>query len=52
MPAPVIIVTGVSHGIGRAIGEELHARGAVVGAALAEEQHQEVLNEFLRFFSD
>jgi NAD(P)-dependent dehydrogenase (short-subunit alcohol dehydrogenase family) len=34
MPAPVIIVTGVSRGIGRAIAEELQARGAaVVGAA-------------------
>ena len=34
MPAPVIIVTGVSRGIGRAITEELQARGAaVVGAA-------------------
>jgi NAD(P)-dependent dehydrogenase (short-subunit alcohol dehydrogenase family) len=33
MPAPVIIVTEVSHGIGRAIAEELQARGAVVGAA-------------------
>jgi len=34
MPAPVIIVTGVSRGIGRAIAEELQSRGAVVvGAA-------------------
>jgi Tropinone reductase 1 len=34
MPAPVIIVTGVSRGIGRAIAEELQCRGAaVVGAA-------------------
>jgi NAD(P)-dependent dehydrogenase (short-subunit alcohol dehydrogenase family) len=34
MPVPVIIVTGVSRGIGRAIAEELQARGAaVVGAA-------------------
>ena len=27
MPAPVIIVTGVSRGIGRAIAEELQFRG-------------------------
>ena len=34
MPAPVIIVTGVSRGIDRAIAEELQSRGAaVVGAA-------------------
>jgi NAD(P)-dependent dehydrogenase (short-subunit alcohol dehydrogenase family) len=34
MAAPVIIVTGVSRGIGRAIAEELQSRGAaVVGAA-------------------
>jgi NAD(P)-dependent dehydrogenase (short-subunit alcohol dehydrogenase family) len=34
MPAPVFIVTGVNRGIGRAIAEELQARGAaVVGAA-------------------
>jgi NAD(P)-dependent dehydrogenase (short-subunit alcohol dehydrogenase family) len=34
MPAPVIIVTGVSRGIGRAIALELQARSAaVVGAA-------------------
>ena len=34
MPAPVIIVTGVSRGIGRAIAEDLQSRGAaVVGAA-------------------
>jgi NAD(P)-dependent dehydrogenase (short-subunit alcohol dehydrogenase family) len=34
MPAPVIVVTGVSRGIGRAIAEELQSRGAaVVGAA-------------------
>src|SRR5262249_25168197 len=34
MAAPVIIVTGVSRGIGRAIAEELRSRGAaVVGAA-------------------
>jgi NAD(P)-dependent dehydrogenase (short-subunit alcohol dehydrogenase family) len=34
MPAPVIIVTEVSRGIGRAIAEELQSRGAaVVGAA-------------------
>jgi NAD(P)-dependent dehydrogenase (short-subunit alcohol dehydrogenase family) len=36
MPAPVIIVTGVSRGIGHAIAEELQSRGAaavVVGAA-------------------
>jgi Tropinone reductase 1 len=34
MVAPVIIVTGVSRGIGRAVAEELQARGAaVVGAA-------------------
>ena len=34
MSAPVIIVTGVSRGIGRAIAEELQSRGAaVVGAA-------------------
>ena len=32
MPAPVIIVTGVSRGIGRAIAEELQSRGAA-GAA-------------------
>jgi NAD(P)-dependent dehydrogenase (short-subunit alcohol dehydrogenase family) len=28
MPAPVITVTGVSRGIGRAIDEELQSRGA------------------------
>ena len=34
MPEPVIIVTGVSRGIGRAIALELQSRGAaVVGAA-------------------
>ncbi|MGO9464819.1 MAG: SDR family NAD(P)-dependent oxidoreductase [Isosphaeraceae bacterium] len=34
MAAPVIIVTGVSRGFGRAIAEELQFRGtAVVGAA-------------------
>jgi NAD(P)-dependent dehydrogenase (short-subunit alcohol dehydrogenase family) len=34
MPAPVIIVTGVSRGIGRASASELQSRGtAVVGAA-------------------
>jgi NAD(P)-dependent dehydrogenase (short-subunit alcohol dehydrogenase family) len=34
MPAPVIIVTGVSRGIGRAIAEELQFSGAaIVGAA-------------------
>jgi NAD(P)-dependent dehydrogenase (short-subunit alcohol dehydrogenase family) len=33
MPAPVIIVTGVSRGIGRAIAEELQSRGAAFGAA-------------------
>jgi NAD(P)-dependent dehydrogenase (short-subunit alcohol dehydrogenase family) len=34
MAAPVIIVTGVSRGIGRAIALELQSRGAaVVGAA-------------------
>jgi NAD(P)-dependent dehydrogenase (short-subunit alcohol dehydrogenase family) len=33
MAVPVIIVTGVSRGIGRAIAEELQARGAAVGAA-------------------
>jgi Tropinone reductase 1 len=34
MSAPVIIVTGVSRGIGRAVAEELNSRGAVVvGAA-------------------
>jgi NAD(P)-dependent dehydrogenase (short-subunit alcohol dehydrogenase family) len=32
--APVIIVTGVSRGVGRAIAEELQSRGAAaVGAA-------------------
>ncbi|HEV3006592.1 MAG TPA: SDR family NAD(P)-dependent oxidoreductase [Pirellulales bacterium] len=30
MPAPVIIVTGVSRGIGRAIAEELQSHGAAV----------------------
>jgi NAD(P)-dependent dehydrogenase (short-subunit alcohol dehydrogenase family) len=33
MPAPVIIVTGVSRGIGRAVAEELQSRGTAVGAA-------------------
>ncbi len=33
MPAPIIIVTGVSRGIGRAVAEALQSRGAVVGAA-------------------
>jgi NAD(P)-dependent dehydrogenase (short-subunit alcohol dehydrogenase family) len=34
MAAPVIVVTGVSRGIGRAVAEELQSRGAaVVGAA-------------------
>jgi len=32
MPAPVIIVTGVSRGIGRAIAEELQSRGSVLSA--------------------
>ena len=33
MPAPVILVTGVSRGIGRALAEELRSRGAAFGAA-------------------
>jgi NAD(P)-dependent dehydrogenase (short-subunit alcohol dehydrogenase family) len=35
MPAPVIIVTGVSRGIGRAIADELQSRGAAVVGAVA-----------------
>jgi NAD(P)-dependent dehydrogenase (short-subunit alcohol dehydrogenase family) len=33
MPAPVVVVTGVSRGIGRAVAEELQSRAAAVGAA-------------------
>jgi NAD(P)-dependent dehydrogenase (short-subunit alcohol dehydrogenase family) len=37
MPVPVIIVTGVSRGIGRATAEELQSRGAGGGGAARRE---------------